>query len=65
MQKQGEADVHFESAAVLYNLTAAVPAGKLGALFEHIVASYPQYEPTPLSTSPWAVCSRVTRWPRR
>lgn len=37
------------------NLTAAVPAGKLGALFEHIVASYPQYEPTPLSTSPWVL----------
>ena len=34
------------------NVSAVVPAGALDALFERIVAEYPEYEPTYLSTSP-------------
>ena len=34
------------------NQTAAVPAGQLNGVFEHIISAYPEYEPTSLSKSP-------------
>jgi len=37
------------------NQSAAVPAGALHGLFEHILASFPEYNPTALSTSPYVI----------
>ena len=35
--------------------TAAVPAGQLGALFERILAEFPQYSPVALSRDPYVI----------
>lgn len=37
------------------NTTAAVPAGQLGALFERILAEFPQYSPVALSRDPYVI----------
>jgi len=37
------------------NTSAAIPAGALNSLFEGILADYPEYEPTALSTSPYVL----------
>ena len=37
------------------NQSAAVPAGALHGLFEHILDSFPEYSPTALSTSPYVI----------
>ena len=40
------------------NVTAAVPQGELTPLFERVLASYPEYSPEALSTSPYVVLLR-------
>ena len=37
------------------NKTAAVSAGDISAMFTSVIADYPQYKPTVLSTDPWVL----------